>query len=114
VIGRVKAPVRETVPFGVLTATCRLKRSKRTAALKAWIEAKPGAVPEPFSARKGSAPIAIIYKFMDKIFAILSVRRIENVILKCDSHLAKLLREAELARLSSGRGGARNQGRLRA
>ncbi len=86
-------PTRETAPCRVLSATRDLKVSKRTAAVKAWIEAKPGAVPKLFSARKHSAPIAVIYKVMGKIFAILSVRRIENVILKCDPHLAKMLRE---------------------
>ncbi len=70
-----------------------MKLGKRTAAVTAWLEAKPGAVAKAFSARKGSAPIAVIYKVMGKIFAILSVRRIENVILKCDPHLATVLRE---------------------
>ena len=84
---------RETGPVQCPLGACDLKVSKRTAAVKAWIEAKPGAVPKLFSARKHSAPIAVIYKVMGKIFAILSVRRIENVILKCDPHLAKMLRE---------------------
>ena len=74
-------------------ATCGLKLGKHTIAVKSWIEARPGAVPKLVSARKGSAPMAIIYKVMDKIFAILSVRGIESVILKCDSHLAQLLRK---------------------
>lgn len=60
--------------------------------MKAWIEQKPGAVPELFSARKGATPIAVIYKVMGKIFAILSLRQTENVILKSDPHLAQMLR----------------------
>lgn len=70
-----------------------LSLSKNTAAVKAWIEQKPGAVAELFSAHKGATPIAVIYKVMGKIFAILSVRRIENVILKSDPHLAQMLRQ---------------------
>jgi predicted DNA-binding protein (MmcQ/YjbR family) len=72
--------------------TADLRFSKRAAAVKAWIERNPGAIPELFAARRGAAPIAVIYKVMGKIFAILSFRPIENVILKCDSHLATMLR----------------------
>jgi hypothetical protein len=74
------------------SVTADLKISKCTAAVKAWIERKPGAVPEPFSTRRGAAPIAVIYKVMGKIFSILSVRKIENVILKSDPHFAQMLR----------------------
>ena len=72
--------------------TADLKISKCTAAVKTWIERKPGAVPDLFSARRGAPPIAVIYKVMGKIFAILSLRKIENVILKSDPHLAQMLR----------------------
>jgi predicted DNA-binding protein (MmcQ/YjbR family) len=34
-----------------------------------------------------------MYKLMGKIFAILEIRRIQCVILKCDPHLAEILRE---------------------
>lgn len=34
-----------------------------------------------------------LYKVMGKMFAILEDRRIQNVILKCDPHLAEILRE---------------------
>lgn len=60
-----------------------------TAALKAALEAKPGAV----GASLPSAPGVVIYKVMGKMFAILEDRRIRNVILKCDPHLAEILRE---------------------
>jgi predicted DNA-binding protein (MmcQ/YjbR family) len=59
---------------------------KRTAALKTLLETLPGAVANPMAS-------AVIYKVMGKMFAILSVRRIENVILKCDPELAEALRE---------------------
>ncbi|HEY6454513.1 MAG TPA: MmcQ/YjbR family DNA-binding protein [Steroidobacteraceae bacterium] len=84
---------RETGPFRDPGVSADPKLSGRTAAVKVWIEAMPAAVAEPFSARNSSAPIAVLYKVMDKIFAILSFRRIENVILKCDPLLVRILRE---------------------
>jgi len=62
--------------------------SHRTASVKAALEGKPGALADP-----ASAPSVIIYKVMGKTFAILSVRGIEAVSLKCDPHLAEILRE---------------------
>ncbi len=67
--------------------------SRRTADVKAWIEAKPGAQGRDFSPRKDAPPLVITYKVMGKMFAILSVRGIEDVILKCDPSLASALRE---------------------
>lgn len=69
------------------------KLNKLTAAVQGWIVAKPGAVAVPLSARKGLAPLAVMYKVAGKIFAILSLRGSEYVILKCDPHLATMLRE---------------------
>ncbi len=65
----------------------------RTAAVKAWIEAKPGAEGRPFAPGKNSPPLVVIYKVMGKTFAILSVRGVEDVILKCDPALVLALRE---------------------
>ncbi len=65
---------------------------KRTATVKAWIETMPGAEGHPFNPRKGAPPLVVIYKVMGKMFAILSVRGIEDVILKCDPTLASTLR----------------------
>ena len=65
-----------------------LNLSPRTAAIKACLEAKPGAMADP-----ASAPSVLLYKVMGKMFAILSVKRIEAVSLKCDPHLAEILRE---------------------
>jgi predicted DNA-binding protein (MmcQ/YjbR family) len=69
------------------------KLSRRTATVKAWIEAKPGAEGRAFTPRKNSPPLVVIYKVMGKVFAILSVRGVEDVILKCDPVLVPLLRK---------------------
>jgi predicted DNA-binding protein (MmcQ/YjbR family) len=58
-------------------------------ALRAVIEAQPGAVGEPLPRFPG----VTIYKVMGKMFAILTDGRAQNVILKCDPHLAEVLRE---------------------
>jgi predicted DNA-binding protein (MmcQ/YjbR family) len=52
----------------------------------------PGAIGAPMTASTGSVPLVLIYKVMGKMFAILSVRGDENVILKCDPHLAETLK----------------------
>jgi predicted DNA-binding protein (MmcQ/YjbR family) len=44
------------------------------------------------TASRGSVPLVLIYKVMGKMFAILSVRGDESVILKCDPHLADTLK----------------------
>jgi predicted DNA-binding protein (MmcQ/YjbR family) len=46
----------------------------------------------PFSPRETSPPLVIIYKVVGKTFAILSVRGVEDVILKCDPELVVALR----------------------
>jgi hypothetical protein len=53
---------------------------ERTAALKACLDSKPGAVADARTAAKGSTPLVLIYKVMGKMFAILSVRGGEDVI----------------------------------
>jgi predicted DNA-binding protein (MmcQ/YjbR family) len=79
--------------FDLPAKTDTPKRSKRIAAVKAWIEAKPGAEGLPFTPRKNSPPLFVIYKVIGKMFAILSLRGIEDVILKCDPLLASALRK---------------------
>jgi predicted DNA-binding protein (MmcQ/YjbR family) len=69
------------------------KLGKRTASVKAWIEAHPGAEGRPYAPGKNAPPLVIIYKVMGKMFAILSVRGVEDVILKCDPLLALALRK---------------------
>src|ERR1700691_111696 len=53
----------------------------------------PGAVGQVLGGPRTIPRAAIIYKLMGKISAILSICRIENVILKSDPHLAEILRE---------------------
>ena len=54
--------------------------------LEADLGGKPGAVGEPRDHG------VVIYKVMGKMFAILTRHRVQNVILKCDPHLAEVLR----------------------
>ena len=65
----------------------------KSSALKSKLDAMPGAVAQPMAASRGSTPLVLIYKVMGKMFAILSIRGDEYVILKCDPDLAKGLRE---------------------
>jgi predicted DNA-binding protein (MmcQ/YjbR family) len=66
-----------------------MSRSQKTAAVKAALEARPGAVGAPLP----SAPGVVLYKIMGKMFAILELRRVECLIVKCDPHLAEILRQ---------------------
>ena len=63
--------------------------SQQAAAMQAALEAKPGAVGAPLASAKG----VVLYKVMGKMFAILTLNRTLSVILKCDPHLAEILRE---------------------
>lgn len=63
--------------------------SQRTAALQAILDAKPGAAGAPLP----SAPGVLLYKVMGKMFAIVTLKGEGSVILKCDPHLAEILRE---------------------
>ena len=71
----------------------RSKSSGQMTAVRKWIEAKPGAVAAPYSGRKGSPPISVMYKVANKIFAIVALRTAPSVILKCDPHLIPMLKE---------------------
>jgi len=53
-------------------------------AVQAALEAKPAAAGETHPSASG----VVIYKVMGKMFAILTLKRAPNVILKCDPHLA--------------------------
>jgi predicted DNA-binding protein (MmcQ/YjbR family) len=70
-----------------------LKLSRRTAALKTFLDAQPGAMAQAMSPPRTAVPNILIYKVKGKMFAILSIRGAENVILKCDPHLAETLRQ---------------------
>jgi predicted DNA-binding protein (MmcQ/YjbR family) len=65
----------------------------RTEALKALLDACPGAQAVPVPTPGGRPPPAVMYKVMAKIFAILNVRGEEAVILKCDPQWTDILRE---------------------
>ena len=74
-------------------ARLRLDVSRRASALMAILAAKLGAVSNPMPAAKARAPSVLIYKVMSKMFAIVSLRGVESVILKCDPNLAHALRQ---------------------
>jgi predicted DNA-binding protein (MmcQ/YjbR family) len=66
-----------------------LSLSQQAVAVKAALEARPGAVGAPLASARG----VVLYKVMGKMFAIMTTNRIQSVILKCDPHLAEILRE---------------------
>ena len=66
-----------------------MSEDPRTTALRTALEAMPGAV----CGSLPSAPGVTLYKVMGKMFAILEVRKVQVVILKCDPHLAETMRE---------------------
>ncbi|THD76250.1 MAG: MmcQ/YjbR family DNA-binding protein [Phenylobacterium sp.] len=57
--------------------------------LQAVLAAKPGSAHAPLTGFPG----VTLYKVSGKMFAILTLKRTPNVILKCDPHLAEILRE---------------------
>ena len=63
--------------------------SQQVESVQAVIEAMPGAE----GSRLPSAPAVTLYKVMGKMFAILEDGKTKGVILKCDPHLAEVLRE---------------------
>ena len=65
----------------------------RTETLRKVLGSKAGASANPMNAPRGRSPSVEIYKIMGKMFAILSLREPESVILKCDPNLAQALRE---------------------
>ena len=67
--------------------------SNRSVVLIESIEAQPGATAKPITPPRGSVPNVMIYKVMNKMFAIMSIRGTEGVILKCDPYRTLFLRE---------------------
>jgi predicted DNA-binding protein (MmcQ/YjbR family) len=67
--------------------------SARANVLKTFLEKRPGAAAGPVAAPKDAAPLGLMFKIMGKMFAVLSLRGDEYVVLKCDPHLAEMLRE---------------------
>src|SRR5436190_16598692 len=74
-------------------ARLRLDVSRRAFALMTVLAAKPGAISDPMPVAKGRVSSVLIYKVMGKMFAIVSLRGAESVILKCDPNLAHALRQ---------------------
>ncbi|HEY3813701.1 MAG TPA: MmcQ/YjbR family DNA-binding protein [Caulobacteraceae bacterium] len=66
-----------------------MSAARQAATLKPALEAMPGAEGSALP----SAPGVTLYKVMGKMFAILETRKIDCVILKCDPHLAEVMRE---------------------
>jgi len=60
--------------------------------MKAFLEKLPAAEAVPAPAPRGAAPLGLMFKIMGKMFAVLSLRGDEYVVLKCDPHLADMLR----------------------
>ncbi len=65
----------------------------KTKALKKLLDALPRAVAAPYVPPRATEPLILMYKVMGKMFAILSVRGGEHVIVKCEPVLADILRE---------------------
>ena len=70
-----------------------LDLNQRSIGLMACLESMPGAVPKPMFPPRASTPNVLIYKVMGKMFAIMSIRGVEGVILKCDPNQVLILRE---------------------
>ena len=66
---------------------------KSTAALKAVLDAMPGATSAPMNASRGTKPLVMVYKVMGKTFAILSLREDAFVMLKCEPDRIDILKE---------------------
>lgn len=62
-------------------------------ALKALLEARPGAAVDHYTPPRADLPLVAMYKIMGKMFAILSLRGEAYVIVKCDEYEAQMLRE---------------------
>jgi predicted DNA-binding protein (MmcQ/YjbR family) len=66
---------------------------KKTAALKAALDAMPGATADPYTPPRATEPLVLMYKLFGKMFAILAVRGEAYVVVKCDPDLADMLRQ---------------------
>jgi predicted DNA-binding protein (MmcQ/YjbR family) len=63
--------------------------AKRVAAVRAALDAQPGAVGSPLPSARG----VTLYKVMGKGFAILEVNKFAGIIVKCDPQLVEILKE---------------------
>lgn len=64
----------------------------KTKALKKLLDDMPSVVAHPYIPPRATEPLILMYKVAGKIFAILSVRKEEFVIVKCEPVLADMLR----------------------
>jgi predicted DNA-binding protein (MmcQ/YjbR family) len=78
---------------GLSAKTSDVSISERTEKLKAILDRMPGSRAEPVPMPRGAPSPAVMYKLIGKMFAILSVRGDEFVIVKCDPALADMLRK---------------------
>ncbi len=62
---------------------------EQISAVQAALESMPGAAGSVLPSARG----VTLYKVMGKMFAILEVHKTQGLILKCDPHLAEMLRE---------------------
>jgi predicted DNA-binding protein (MmcQ/YjbR family) len=69
-----------------------IELSARTNAVKAFLETRPGVEAVPVIAPRGLAPLSLMFKIMGKMFAVLSLRGDEYVVLKCEPHVGEMLR----------------------
>ena len=79
---KAKAKASNKPPAGPKTRQLQIRLGRMT-----------GATLHPMAARSGSPPLAFLYKVMGKMFAIVSARGEEFVILKCDPNLVPVLRQ---------------------
>ena len=70
-----------------------MSQSALAEALTAGLAARPGVAAVPYVAPGSTTPRNLMFKVMGKVFAVLDYRPVEALRLKCDSHLAEILRE---------------------
>jgi predicted DNA-binding protein (MmcQ/YjbR family) len=70
-----------------------VSREAARAALRALLDARPGAHADHYTPPRAALPLAAMYKIMGRMFAVLALRGEAYVIVKCDPFEADLLRE---------------------
>jgi len=62
-------------------------------ALRAVLDALPGAIGEPWTPPRGTSPLSILYKVGGKMFAVLTLRGYLYVVLKAPPFVCDMMRE---------------------
>ncbi len=70
-----------------------MTRDPKVVAVQEMLARRPGAVAVPYVPPRASEPLSEMWKVMGKVFAILTLRLELFVVLKCDPHLAEILRD---------------------